>query len=338
MELPEPPVKFNSTNKQLIRSEWAKPLLAYLHDDLQKKLIYVGLPDTEAHDVKEWLDYLDVVYAFQCRDYPKPSSPDQSRKNVIALENTLRTLERQKLLSTYDVYDGYIEEVLLRGYDNSPTTKEFSQQETVTIYNLDFCGQVTSPIVYKDQKGISRKAFKFNAVDKLLYSQKNVDQANKKFVLFLTLHCSYDGKEFTDFLNNPQDRDIEEYFKNFSGMSKGKKAPYLIKAFVYHQLTRFFTHHFFTPEFLPTIYYKGDNDHPLLFFTVIGTQVENSSALPIPPVKMKNLLNTPIISVKKDGIFAVNEALKLSGDSVKNGDLESLKIFKKTKTFTTFWK
>ena len=145
--------KFNSTNKQLIRTNWAKPILSYLKDSLNKKLFYLGLPDTEAYDVKEWLEYIDTVYAFQCRDYPKPSSPEQNREKVLELENTLRAYERKRQLTTFDVFDGYIEEVLLRVFDNSPTIKEFTQQEVITLYNLDFCGQVTSPIEYKDRKG-----------------------------------------------------------------------------------------------------------------------------------------------------------------------------------------
>ena len=193
------PELFNTKAKQIIRRDWAKPILSYLRDTLGKKLIYLGLPDVEAHDVKEWLDYLDKVYAFQCREYPKPSNSSQSRESVLALEETLRTLERIQKLSTYDVYDGYIEEVVLRGYDNSPDVKEFLSEEVVTVYNLDFCGQVTSPLEYIDKKGNKQQAYKFDAIKRLMNIQADLPFPSKKFVLFLTLHCSYDGKELESF-------------------------------------------------------------------------------------------------------------------------------------------
>jgi hypothetical protein len=266
-------VTFNTQAKQIIRKDWAKPILSYLHDTLGKKLIYLGLPDVEAHDIAEWVEHLDRVYAFQCREYPKPSDIRQSREKVLALENTLRTFERRQQISNYDVYDGYIEEVVLRGYDNTPDVKEFFLEDVVTIYNLDFCGQVSSPIEYTDKKGNKQQAFKFDAIKRLMSVQADLPFPSKKFVLFLTLHCSYDGKEFENFQRHPPNQDINAYMQPTLTMTKGNKAPYWVKAFVHHNLTQFFTINHFIPEFLPVIYYKGDNNHPLLFFTVIGTQV-----------------------------------------------------------------
>jgi len=330
--------KFDTNNKQVIRKKWAKPLLAYLHSVVEKKLLYLGLPDTEALDIIEWLDYIDVVYAFQCRDYPNPSAPDQDRKNVLALESTLRRLERTRKLVTFDVFDGYIEEVLVRGYDNTPTYKEFLQNDIITIYNLDFCGQVTSPIEYVDIQGKKQQAYKFNAVDRLLNYQKNIEFPNKKFIMFLTLHCSYDGKEFENFISNPHNTDIENYITTVKSLSKGKKAPYLVKAFVYDQLSRFFTQNNFVPEFLPTIYYKGDKEHPLLFFTIIGTQVENKSGLPSPFQKLKSLLNKPFLSISDGDEFSENSSLKLNNDISIGLNVNPINIFKSSKTFKNLWK
>lgn len=329
--------KFNSENKKIIRSNWAKPLLSFLRNTLNKKLIYLGLPDTEALDVIEWLEHIDIVYAFQCREYPKPSSPEQSRINVLALEDTLRQLERRRQLATFDVYDGYIEEVMVRGYDNSAPVKEYYQQDSITVYNLDFCGQVTSPIEYKDKNGKFKKAYKFNAIERLLNFQKNIESSNKKFIMFLTLHCSYDGLEFSNFLRDPQNSDIDNYFQQLSGWSKGKKAPYLVKAFVYDQITRFFTHNHFLPEFLPTIHYKGDNGHPLLFFTIVGTEAEATSGLPVPLVKMKESLNIPLLSIN-DESFLINSELKLSSEKDIKGQVDSVNVLRQSKTIKNFWK
>ncbi len=329
--------KFNSVPKQIIRKNWAKPLIEYLSIVYEKKLIYLGLPDVQALDINEWIDFIDIVYAFQCRDYPNPSLPDQPRDNVLELENTLRSLERKRLISNFDVFDGYIEEVLVRGYDNTPTVKEYCQDETITIYNLDFCGQVTSPIEYVDKDGNWKKAYKFNAVDRLLNFQQNIEFPSKKFVMFLTLHSSYNGQEFSNFTSNLPSSDFENYLNQVASLSKGKKSPYYVKAFVYEQLTRFFTQNYFAPEFLPTIYYRGDNGHPLLFFTIVGTQVENRSVLPSPPEKIKNLLNTPFISIGKNELFEVNEDLFLENDSKLNGSINSLALFKNSKSYKKMW-
>jgi len=329
--------KFNSDHKQIIRKKWAKPLLKFLSEDLEKQLFYLGLPDVEALDIVEWLDYIDSVFAFQCREYPLASNPEQSRDKVVLLETKLRELERRQKIANFDVFDGYIEEVVLRGYDNSPTVKEYEQQDVITLYNLDFCGQVTSPIEFVDKNGNLRKAFKFNAVDRLLEFQRKIDVSDKKFITFLTLHCSYDGKEFSDFISNPHNTDLQKYIDQVKSLSKGKKAPYLVKAFVYSQLITFFTRANFLPEFLPTIYYEGDNGHKLLFFTIIGNQVEASSGSPAPLTSLNNLLNCPFLTINEKEEIEICEALKLTNDIELKGDLSSLAIFKKSKTFKTKW-
>jgi hypothetical protein len=333
------PMMFNTQAKQIIRKDWAKPILAYLHDILGKKLIYLGLPDTEAHDVTEWLEYIDRVYAFQCREYPKPSHANQSREKVLALENTLRTFERKQQISTYDVYDGYIEEVVLRGYDNTPDVKEFFLEDVVTVYNLDFCGQVSSPIEYTDREGNKQQAYKFDAIKRLMSVQADLPFLSKKFVLFLTLHCSYDGKEFENFQRNPPNQDINAYIQPTFSMTKGNKAPYWVKAFVYHNLTQFFTINHFIPEFLPVIHYKGDNNSPLMFFTVIGTQIPGSSGVATPLQKISDVLYGKFVSVNEENILVNNEELTVHAEKCKDwGLINSLHLFKESTTYKRHWK
>ena len=100
--------------KQVIREQWCMPLLKFIHDSLGCKLIYLGLPGPEAIDLLSWIDYIEQVIAFQCRDYPKPSSVSQSKARVQELEGKLRELERQGKIKTFAVYDGYIEEVIFK--------------------------------------------------------------------------------------------------------------------------------------------------------------------------------------------------------------------------------
>ena len=330
--------KFNSENKKIIRTNWAKPLVSYIKDTLNKKLFYLGLPDTEAHDIVEWLEYIDTVYAFQCREYPLPSSPEQSRNKVLALENTLRILERKRQLTTFDVFDGYIEEVILRGFDNSPTIKEFVQQEVITLYNLDFCGQITSPIEFKDRSGNLQKAYKFDAIGRLLDLQKQITFPNKKFLMFLTLHCSYDGKELSNFIATPPSSDIQQYLSKTSHLSKGEKAPYLVKAFVSYFMLHFFAANEFIAEILPIIYYIGDNKHPILFFTILGTNVQNKSAGGVVHYQnLKNILNCPFVEIN-DNDFVKSSTFSLDGDTDSGANLNPLHLFKNSKTYNNLWK
>ena len=329
--------KFNSDSKKLIRSLWAKPIVSYINETLKKKLFYLGLPDSEAHDIVEWLEYIETVYAFQCREYPLPSNPKQSRDRVLALENTLRAFERKRQLTTFDVFDGYIEEVIIRGFDNSPTIKEFSQQDVITLYNLDFCGQVTSPIEYKDRNGKPQKAYKFDAIKKILDLQDQVGFPNNKFIMFLTLHCSYDGKELSDFIANPQNSDIQTYISQVTKLSKGKKAPYLVKAFVLHNLQQFFSTRGFVAEVLPTIHYSGDNKSPILFFTILGTSAQNKSAGGIVHYqKLNDALNCPFIEID-EGKFTKSTNFALNNDNKLDTNLNPLHLFKKSKTYKNLW-
>jgi len=204
---------FNSEHKVLIREKWNQPLLKYLSNINNDRLIYMGLPSSKAEDIKTWIKYIKVVIAFQCRVYGEISDQSQSREEIKKLEKYSMSLERENLIDDYIVYDGYIEEVVLRGNDNSPHRIDFEQDSIVTLYNLDFCNKITSPKEYLDKKGDLQIAYKFNAINKLLRIQDSLSNILDKFIFFLTVHCSYDGEELNDFINSPPDNTIKEYIK-----------------------------------------------------------------------------------------------------------------------------
>ena len=76
----------DTIRKKVIRTQWCKSLIEFMHRKLKYKLIYLGLPGPQALDLLEWIDYIDQVIAFQCRKYPRPSSLNQSREKVSELE------------------------------------------------------------------------------------------------------------------------------------------------------------------------------------------------------------------------------------------------------------
>ena len=109
-------------------------------------MLYLGLPSPEAEDIIDWIEFIDEVIAFQCREDGKPSEVGQSRIAVKALEDKLSQFEKKGFLNNFIVYDGYIEEVLFKGKDNM--SQAFAHSNTINVYNLDFCNSITSPIEF----------------------------------------------------------------------------------------------------------------------------------------------------------------------------------------------
>lgn len=261
-------------SKRIIREQWCKPLLQYIHKVLRYKLIYLGLPGPQALDLLNWIEYIDQVIAFQCRDYPKPSSIEQPRDKIVELETRLSDFERQGKLTTFTIYDGYIEEVVLRGRDTNGSF--FSQNDVVTVYNLDFCNGITVPLIIKDDSGNTQKLYKSEAIRKLLEIQRDISLHTrcKKFVMFITIHSNFWYKEERRFITQMQDTEINEYISTALASINGRwRIVKLLKAYMFQIIRSFSCHCDFTPEFLPVIYYKGvgkDKENWLMLFTIIG--------------------------------------------------------------------
>src|ERR1700737_229561 len=60
---------FNSEHKLFIRERWNKPLIKFLSKKIGDKLVYMGLPSSSAEDLGQWIEFIKVVIAFQCRVY-----------------------------------------------------------------------------------------------------------------------------------------------------------------------------------------------------------------------------------------------------------------------------
>lgn len=260
-------------SKKVIREQWSKPLIKFIHDSLGYKLMYLGLPGPYALDLLNWIEYIDRVIAFQCRDYPNPSSIRQSRDDVVKLEKKLSELERERRLTTFAVYDGYIEEVVLRGRDTSGN--HFSQNDIVTIYNLDFCNGIAAPLIIVDDKGSPQELYKSEAIRKLLEIQRDISSqtGSKKFVMFLTIHSNFWYQEKKRFLIQTTDPILRRYLRFIHSLTGRNKNVRLLKAYLYETIKNFFCHCDFTPEFLPVIFYKGagkEKENWLMHFTIVG--------------------------------------------------------------------
>ncbi len=326
------PISFNSPSKQVIRNNWSAPLLEFICSKLKKKLFYLGLPSSEAEDIKTWIDYLYRVYAFQCRQYPFPSDDTQPRDEILKLEDNLLVLERTKKLETFEVFDGYIEEVLINGKDNSPNTKVFSQDEIVTLYNLDFCNQITEPQKIFNENGEEVSAYKMDALNKLIEFQSKVVKNSSKFILFLTIHSSYSGDSLNDFVQNPPINFLVNYFQKLNNLSKTEKRKRILRAFVYDNINSIFSHYGFNSEFLPVINYTGNGNHKLLHFTVIGTKMSLTAGRATAFQKIESFVSEKFIDIENNTFQNI-----VSDMEEKDVNVNSLNVFKNSKTFKKLW-
>jgi hypothetical protein len=327
----------NHAAKRTIRDYWCKPLIRFLHENLRQKLTYLGLPAPDAHDIMCWIDYLDHVIAFQCRDYPKPSSVDQSKEAVQKLERKLLELERQGKLESFALYDGYIEEVLIKEKDT--VGKDFSQNQIVTIYNLDFCNSITVPLYYYDQKHNRREAYKSEAIKKLLEIQRKISVSNNgaKFVMFLTVHSDFFHSEKERFSQQEQDVQLRKYISKVARLSKTERDLRTLKTYVYQILKSLFCASEFSPEFLPAIYYKGASsqgqENWLVHFTIIGTHNRNPSTIAPCLQEPMTFIGQKFLDIKGNTFCSRNT----DGFNENNAHNNSIDAFKNSAVYKQIW-
>lgn len=327
----------NHPSKRVIRNQWCRPLLRFIHEQLGCKLTYLGLPAEEAHDVISWIDYIDYVIAFQCRNYPEPSSIKQPKDVIIKLEEKLLELERQGKLTNFFLYDGYIEEVLIKGEDI--VGQEYVQNRTVTVYNLDFCNSITTPIRYYDENKIVREAFKSEAIRKLLEIQRAICSNDRggKFVMFLTVHSDFFGNEEKRFLNQQQERDLKKYLTKISRNSELSSVDKMIrrlKVYIYQLAKNLFCISDFSPEFLPVIYYEGTGENWLTHFTIVGAYNKNPSSMATIFQNSAAFLNQKFLYIDQHNkLYSLNSP----GISENNAYNNSVRAFKNSQIFQRLW-
>lgn len=323
----------NHPSKQLIRDHWCKPLLQFIHEQLGCKLTYLGLPAEEAHDIISWIDYLDYVIAFQCRSYPKPSSVEQPEDVIIELGAKLLELERQGKINSFDLYDGYIEEILIRGKDT--IGQKYVQNRTVTVYNLDFCNSIIDPIHYYDENKIKCEAFKSAAIRKLLEIQRDIcsNDMGGKFVMFLTVHSNFFGREEKRFLKQQQRPELKSYLRKVAKLRLKDRSLRMLKTYIYQFIKDFFCTSDFSPEFLPTIYYEGTGENWLTHFTIIGTYNKNVSSVSTVFQDTRTFLNQKFLCINQNKLCSMNS----QGISESNAYTNSVRAFEESQLFQELW-
>lgn len=318
---------FTTPHKNLIRVAWSKPLLQFLHRKLGGRLVYLGLPGPEIEDLDEWLEHLRHIIAFQCEDSRYPNAFENLRAK-------LQLLERERRIDNYQVYKGYIEQVLLRGYDEAEERQSFFQPDIVTVYNLDFCNKITSPITFKDTDGEIKKAYKFEAVNCLLDIQRNLNEVSKKFILFLTVHCSYDGNELELFIRNPPSPDISTYLENSRKVKGDMKNACIIRLFIIETLQAYFRTFGFVPKFLPTLFYRGLKQTPLLHFTIMGCTAQSAAGTTPWLQSTPSLITEKFLTIEEENFTNLHSEMIEKEIAL----VDPVMHFSQSATYNRFWK
>lgn len=324
----------DNSAKKVIREEWSEPLISFIRNKLGCKLVYLGLPGPKALDLLCWISHIKCVVAFICREYPKPSSVSQSDAEVVKLTGILNELERQKQIETFAVYDGFMEQVVLKGSDilGNP----FSLNDIVTIYNLDFCNAITSPVTVVDDQGNTRDVYKSEVIRKLLEIQRDITRnaGYSRFVMFITIHSAFLDEEEKEFKAQTRNADLKGYIRKIGKLKGTDKAIRSLKAYLYNIIINFFCSCEFTPEILPIIYYKGSGANWLMHFTVIGSHNKGRSSVAPHIQDPQNFLNQEFLTIKNGEIDSHTTP---SGFAEKECIKNSVNAFKGSKCYSELW-
>lgn len=326
----------DNPSKEVIREKWSKPLIKFIRDELGCKLLYLGLPGPKALDLLCWIEFINHVIAFICRDYPNPSSVSQPNDSIVQLVEKLSEFERQGQLETFAVYDGFMEEVVLRGRDIAGNS--FNLNDIVTIYNLDFCNGITEPLSVTDDEGNTEEHYKSEVIKKLLEIQRDLSGHTlcSKFVMFITIHSNFLKEEEEIFAAQTKNPDLKGCIRKFNKLKGKDKTIRLLNAYLYHIITNFFSNCEFTPEILPTIYYKGSGtSNWLMHFTVIGSYNKNRSSIAPCFQTPQDFLNQKLLTIQDGEIDSFITPAKITEiDCLQN----SVEAFEKSKSYSELWK
>lgn len=328
----------NHPSKRAIRDNWCRPLIRFIREQLGHKLTYLGLPSPEAHDILCWLEHIDHIIAFQCRDFPAPSSVAQTKDEILKLEGKLLELERQGQIDSFSLYDGYIEEVLLKGKDT--IGKPYAQERMVTVYNLDFCNGITVPLCYYDENQNRHEAYKSDAIKRLLEFQTSVASrtGSAKFVMFLTVHSNFFPDEQKRFLEQEQNAELRRYLARIDQLPRVERNLRTLKTYIYQMLTSFFRTAQFSPEFLPPIYYQGATSRGrpnwLVHFTVVGAYNRNPSSIAPCLQSTTTFLNEKFLEIRNNRFCSMTTP----GVSENNARNSSVAAFQNSSIFGQLWR
>jgi hypothetical protein len=328
--------------KEVIRTQWCKEHLKLLVNHFSKKLIYLGLPGIRALDILDWIDFLDKVIVFQCSDY-KEDGDTSCNADFSELESLLESLEDGEKIKTYALFKGFIEDIVIGGFDEDGSI--FNLSDFITVYNLDFCNGLTTPRTTRTLKGDVIQYLKIDVVEKLFEYQNTLSEKSsaKNFLFYLTVHSNF----LESKMEEVKSREISNYRKKYSKIKKGKDAITIrdLKAYTFYKLSKIFKNLSFHFEFLPPIFYQGSSypnrekggkyeHHWMLTFTVLGSKVKEEEKVYEQDIKT---------FLENKFIFASNTNIRIFTDNhlpfrENDYDPNPVNLLKESYVYNNYWK
>lgn len=312
-------ITFDSPGKKYIRENWNSPLLQEYSTQKGIKYLYLGLPGPKISDIKLWKDFIEYVIAFETKG--RGLDP---RENIIVLNRNLTVLGLK-----YDVYYGFLENVIIVGKDSDG--KIYKQEGLVTLYNLDFCNSITGKIDTEE----GRRCLRFETLRKLMTIQRDIYLKNgmDKFILLLTIRDEFRTSVLKEFIERSN---YSEKVRNYINCSL-KETPMdgnldlqnntpILKAFIFTILRDYFKGHNIASFFFPIIKYIGRTSRSkMLHFTILCRM--ESECLPQP-----NEFQTAEEFLMQKSLFAKGDSIYeyplCSMECDSKYDISSVSIFK----------
>jgi hypothetical protein len=250
------PGRFDTQDKKTVREVWNTPILRYLHDNHQIKYRYLGLPGVDLSDIKLWRDMIEEVVAFEL-----PDRGLNERESIVQLK---RNLELVLVKVPSKVYYGSMEQVIILREDIDGS--KYSQTKLITLYNLDFCDEITSKIPTK----AGEKCLRFELIRQLLTDQHECYRINSElniFIMLLTARNQTSSDFMKSYLFDEDGLDttthnfVEEANKvrpiPTENISLIKEYGWALKAFIYNTIRSYLAAPHLTCLLFPMVKYTG---------------------------------------------------------------------------------
>ena len=254
------PNAFDSPGKRAVRDLWNTPVLELLNQEYGFRYRYMGLPGVDLIDVKLWRDMIDEVIAFEVPARPTRNDP-QGRRHIRTLRRNLQLLG----IPGYAFF-GPMEEVVIlrRDYDGN----QYGQNRVITLYNLDFCDEISSRISTMEQ---GEQVWRFEAIRQILRDQQQSFQQHggpRSFIVLLTVRDQIDSQKLREYLSGNLYDDTFAYLAACGGTHSLPLKGYVLgthtwalKAFIHNTLRQYLVNPHIAATFFPLVRYSGTPVH-----------------------------------------------------------------------------
>jgi hypothetical protein len=213
------------------------------------------LPGVDLIDVRLWQSMIDEVVAFE------PLGPDDNPRGAIDLLR--KNMKRFGIKGM--AYWGSFEQVVMLRKDIEG--QPYDQVKLITLYNLDFCDEITSKI--ETQEG-GKQVLRFEAIRQILRDQATCFEKEKEprhFILLLTIRNQSSSRKLHRLLSSRTLlADAKAHHVRCSTSNPipfGSDDPLIgshswaLKTVVFNYLLSYFNNPCLSALFFPTVLYNG---------------------------------------------------------------------------------